>query len=227
MGALLIGGSVTAFSNMGKNNNNGADKEVQIQRLISQLTNSTIPGATALGVNKAPITIVEFADYQCPYCAIFNNETKNDLINKYVNTGIAKFVFRDLVLNDLPKDKLSTLAAEASYCAAEQNKYWDFHDEVYKNSKGENTGWVSKESLAEFAKAVKVNNIEQFSTCLDSHKYNQVVLKNDLFAKNLGLISTPTFLILQQNSTKIAAIEGAQPLPIFENTINQILNKTI
>ncbi len=227
MGALLIGGSVTAFSNIGKNNDNDANDDAQIQTLISQLTNSTMPGATALGVNGAPITIVEFGDYQCPYCAKFNNETKSDLVNKYVDSGMVKFVFRDLVLNDLPQDKLSTLAAEASYCAAEQNKYWDFHDEVYQNSKGENTGWISKEALIEFAKNVKVTDIEQFSSCLDSHKYGQIVLKNDRFAKDLGLVSTPTFLILQQNTSKIAAIEGAQPLYIFENTINQMLNQTI
>lgn len=227
MGALLIGGSVTAFSNIGKNNDNDANDDAQIQTLISQLTNSTMPGAAALGVNDAPITIVEFGDYQCPYCAKFNNETKSDLVNKYVDTGMAKFVFKDLLLNDLPQDKLSTLAAEASYCAAEQNRYWDFHDEVYQNSKGENTGWISKEALIEFAKNVKVTDIEQFSSCLDSHKYGQIVLENDRFAKDLGLVSTPTFLILQQNSSKIAAIEGAQPLYIFENTINQMLNQTI
>jgi protein-disulfide isomerase len=228
-GALLIGGSITAFSNIGKsnNNNNNADEKIQIQRLISQLTNSTVPGASALGVENAPITIVEFGDYQCPYCAKFNNETKNDLVNRYVSTGMAKFAFKDLILNDLPQDKLSTLAAEASYCAAEQNKYWEFHDEVYENSKGENTGWVSKESLTGFANAAKVNDINQFSSCLDSHKYNKVVLENDMFAKGLGLVSTPTFLILEKNSSKVAAIEGAQPLSIFENTINQVLNQTI
>ncbi len=78
---------------------------------------------------------------------------------------------------------MSTLAAEASYCAAEQNKYWQYHDEIYRNYKGENTGWISKESLIDFAKKVGVNNIEQFSSCLDSHKYNQVVMKNDSFWK--------------------------------------------
>ena len=225
-GALLIGGSLTGFSNMGKNNNTD-DKKAQIQKLISELTTPSIPGATALGNNNASIAIVEFADYQCPFCARFNNETKNDLITNYVDSGIARFVFKDFVVNDLPKDKLSTLAAEASYCAAEQNKFWDFHDEVFKNSKGENTGWLSKESLIEFAKNVKVNNIGQFSSCVDSHKYNQVVVKNDLFAKDLGLASTPTFLILKQNSTKVAAIEGARSLPVFQNTIDQFLNNTI
>jgi protein-disulfide isomerase len=226
-GALLIGGSLTGFSNIGKNNNNTDVKKAQIQKLISELTTPSIPGATALGDNNASIAIVEFADYQCPFCAKFNNETKNDLITNYVNSGIARFVFKDFVVNDLPKDKLSTLAAEASYCAAEQNKFWDFHDEVFKNSKGENTGWLSKEALIEFAKDVRVNNIGQFSSCVDSHKYNQVVVKNDLFAKDLGLASTPTFLILKQNSTKVAAIEGARPLPVFKNTIDQFLNNTI
>jgi protein-disulfide isomerase len=226
-GALLIGGSLTGFSNMGKNNNNDDNKKAQVQKLISELTTPSIPGATALGNNNASLAIVEFADYQCPFCAKFNNETKNDLITNYVNAGIARFVFKDFVVNDLPKDKLSTLAAEASYCAAEQNKYWDFHDEIFKNSKGENTGWLSKESLIEFAKNVKVNNIAQFSSCVDSHKYNQVVVKNDLFAKDLGLASTPTFLILKQNSTKVAAIEGARSLPVFKNTIDQFLNNTL
>ena len=226
-GALLIGGSLSGFSNMGNNNKDTDVKKAQIQKLISELTTPSIPGATALGNNNASIAIVEFADYQCPFCAKFNNETKNDLIDNYVNSGIARFVFKDFVVNDLPKDKLSTLAAEASYCAAEQNKFWDFHDEVFKNSKGENTGWLSNESLIEFAKNVKVNNIGQFSSCVDSHKYNQVVVKNDLFAKDLGLASTPTFLILKHNSTKVAAIEGARPLPVFKNTIDQFLNNTI
>jgi protein-disulfide isomerase len=226
-GALLIGGSLSGFSNMGNNNKDTDVKKAQIQKLISELTTPSIPGATALGNNNASIAIVEFADYQCPFCAKFNNETKNDIITNYVNSGIARFVFKDFVVNDLPKDKLSTLAAEASYCAAEQNKFWDFHDEVFKNSKGENTGWLSNESLVEFAKNVEVNNIGQFSSCVDSHKYNQVVVKNDLFAKDLGLASTPTFLILKHNSTKVAAIEGARPLPVFKNTIDQLLNNTI
>jgi protein-disulfide isomerase len=226
-GALLIGGSLSGFSNMGNNNKDTDVKKAQIQKLISELTTPSIPGATALGNNNASIAIVEFADYQCPFCAKFNNETKNDIITNYVNSGIARFVFKDFVVNDLPKDKLSTLAAEASYCAAEQNKFWDFHDEVFKNSKGENTGWLSNESLVEFAKNVEVNNIGQFSSCVDSHKYNQVVVKNDLFAKDLGLASTPTFLILKHNSTKVAAIEGARPLPVFKNTIDQFLNNTI
>ncbi|MGD9533705.1 MAG: DsbA family protein [Candidatus Nitrosocosmicus sp.] len=227
-GALLVGGSITAFSNYGKQNKSSTEANPQnIQQLISNLTTPVIPGATALGKPDAPINIVEFGDYQCPFCARFNAETKETLVSKYVDTGIVRFGFKDLVINDLPKDRLSTLGAEASYCAADQDKYWNYHDEVYRNSRGENTGWVSKESLITFAKNVNMTDISEFTNCLDSHKYSKLVAENDLFAKGLGLASTPTFLILKDNSTRIAAIEGAQPMKVFDDVIGQLLNNTL
>ena len=226
-GALLIGGSITAFSNFGGQNKSTSSEPADIQNLISNLTTPVIPGAKAIGNDDAPINIIEFADYQCPFCARFNQETKDELVSKYVDTGIVRFGFKDLVINDLPKDKLSTLSAEASYCAAEQDKFWDYHDEVYRNSRGENTGWISNESLVGFANNINIPNTAQFTECLNSHKYNQLVVQNDIFAKNLGLASTPTFLILKDNSTKIAAVEGAQPLNVFDDVIAQFLNNTI
>jgi protein-disulfide isomerase len=226
-GALLIGGSITAFSNFGGQNKSTSSEPADIQNLISNLTTPVIPGAKAIGNNNAPISIIEFGDYQCPFCARFNQETKDELVSKYVDTGIVNFGFKDLIINDLPKDKLSTLSAEASYCAAEQDKFWDYHDEVYRNSRGENTGWISNESLLGFANNMNMPNIAQFTECLNSHKYNQLVVQNDIFAKNLGLSSTPTFLILKDNSTKIAAVEGAQPINVFDDVIAQFLNNTI
>ncbi len=95
-GALLVGGTVATFTNIGKNSNNDAAKKAQIHQLISMLTNASLPGAKALGDTKAPITIVEFGDYQCPFCASFNNQTKNNLTANYINKGIAKFVFKIL-----------------------------------------------------------------------------------------------------------------------------------
>lgn len=228
-GALLVGGSITAFSNFGSNNNSSSSSSnpENIQQLISNLTSPIIPGATAVGNENAPINIVEFGDYQCPFCARFNQETKADLISKYVDSGIVRFGFKDLVINDLPKDKLSTLAAEASYCAADQDKYWQYHDEVYRNSRGENTGWITEDSLIDFARNVNITNISEFTNCLQAHKYNPTVVENDVFAKNLGLTSTPTFLILKENSTRIAAVEGAQPMEVFDDVINQLLNNTL
>ncbi len=226
-GALLIGGSITAFSNFGGKNKPSSSNPADTQQLISNLTSPVIPGAEAVGHKNAPLNIIEFGDYQCAFCARFNQETKDELVSKYVDTGIVRFGFKDLVINDLPKDKLSTLAAEASYCAAEQNKYWDYHDEVYRNSRGENTGWISTDSLIGFAKNVNMPNISQFTDCLNSHKFNQLVVQNDIFAKGLGLASTPTFLILKDNSTKIAALEGAQPIKVFDDVIAQFLNNTL
>ncbi|VFJ12761.1 DsbA family protein [Candidatus Nitrosocosmicus franklandus] len=226
-GALLIGGSITAFSNFGGNNNSSSSNPEDIQQLISNLTNPIVPGAAAIGNGDAPIDIIEFGDYQCPFCARFNQETKADLISKYVDPGIVRFGFKDFVINDLPADKLSTLGAEASYCAAEQDKYWEYHDEVYRNSRGENTGWVTQESLIDFARNINIPNVSEFADCLQSHKYNSIVVENDIFAKNLGLTSTPTFLIMKENSTRIAAIEGAQPIEVFDDVIGQLLNNTL
>jgi len=135
--------------------------------------------------------------------------TKDALISKYVDSGVAQFGFKPLILFDLPPDEFSTLATEASYCAADQDKYWAYHDELYRNSRGENTGWITKESLITFSKYVNISDVSQFTNCLNSHKYTKRVSEYDEFAKGLGLASTPTFLILKENSTRIAAIEGA------------------
>lgn len=72
-------------------------------------------------------------------------------VNNFVDTGQLRFIFKDFVINDLPFDRASTLAAEASYCAADQGKYWQYHDALYDNSDGENTGWVTEDSLRQFA----------------------------------------------------------------------------
>ena len=96
-----------------------------------------------------------------------------------------------------------------------------------KNSRDENTGWISKASLVGFAKNVNVIDVARFTECLDSHMYKQQVSPNDEFAKSLGLAISPTFLILMENSTKIAAVEGAQPLVVFDDVNALFLNGTI
>ena len=108
------------------------------------------------------------------------------IIEKFVKTGKVKYLFKDLIVNDLPRDKVSSLAAEASYCAAEQGKYWEYHDELFKNSQGENTGWVTKNNLKHFANITKIKDITKFSECLESSKYGDLVVKNDNFARSLG-----------------------------------------
>jgi protein-disulfide isomerase len=129
-------------------------------------------------------------------------------------------LFKDFVINDRPTDKLSTLAAIGSYCAAEQGKYWPYHDEVYRNSKGENTDWVSKNSLTQFAVYAGVTDINKFSSCLDSKKYQSLVTTNDNLARMYNLRSTPTFILIADGKL-MATIVGAQPYSVFEGAINR------
>jgi protein-disulfide isomerase len=157
---------------MGQNNSNSPPQSSELSDIVKQITQPVIQNASALGSDSANITIVEFGDYKCQYCARFHRETSNEIMDNYVNTGQAKFLFKDFVINDSAFDKGSTLASRASYCAADQEKYWQYHDEVYSNSEGENSGWVTKNSLMEFAKNVQIPDLMKFSECLDSQKYN-------------------------------------------------------
>ncbi|MDW0278728.1 MAG: thioredoxin domain-containing protein, partial [Nitrososphaeraceae archaeon] len=144
------------------------------------------------------------------------------IVNNYVKTGMINFMFKDFVINDRPSDKLSTLAAIGSYCAAEQGKYWPYYDEVYRNSKGENIDWVSKNSLTQFAVYAGVKDVNKFSACLDSKKYENLVVINDNLARSIGLTSTPTFILIAEGKMPLKIV-GAQPYSVFESAINQVL----
>ncbi|HET9807872.1 MAG TPA: thioredoxin domain-containing protein [Nitrososphaeraceae archaeon] len=220
--AVMFIGTIAGFLNFSPksntmNQNPAADKETIINKLFTPVS----VNASALGDEQAKITIVEFADYQCPFCAKFNKETKDSLIQNFVDTGKVKFLFKDLIVNDRPNDKASTLAAAASYCAAEQGKYWEYNDELYKNSQGENTGWITKDNLKQFANNIRVPDLMRFSDCVESGKYNMIVNENDSLAKNIGLSSTPTFIFY--NGTTPVAVQGAQPYELFEQVINEMI----
>ncbi len=170
-------------------------------------------GSPVLGNPNAPITIVEWGDYQCTYCHLFHVNSKGSLIREYVDSGKVNFVFRDFPLNGPD----SILAAEASYCANDQNKYWQYHDELYKNWAGERTGWVNRKSLDAFANTVGLN-ITQFDNCLNDKKYEQRVLDNQKFGEDMGINATPTFLIF--DNKKMERIVGAQPFSAFQQVLD-------
>jgi protein-disulfide isomerase len=220
--AVMFIGTIAGFLNFApKSNNMNQNPAADTETIINKLFTPVSVNASALGDEQAKITIVEFADYQCPFCAKFNKETKDSLIQNFVDTGKVKFLFKDLIVNDRPNDKASTLAAAASYCAAEQGKYWEYNDELYKNSQGENTGWVTKDNLKQFANNIRVPDLMRFSDCVESDKYNTIVNENDSLGKNIGLTSTPTFIFY--NGTTPVAVQGAQPYELFEQIINEMI----
>jgi len=185
-----------------------SDKQITAQSLIQD-------GSPLMGNPTAPITVVEWGDYQCTYCHRFHQSSKDVLIQEYVDTGKINFVFRDFPLNGPD----SVLAAQASYCADDQGKYWEYHDEIYKNWAGERTGWVTRQSLDQFANTVELDLV-QFNKCLDDKKYEQKVLENEKFGTKIGIKATPSFLIF--NNEKITKIEGNQPFSVFRQVIDTI-----
>jgi protein-disulfide isomerase len=218
---IMVGGAVAAvLMNSPSTALNKDDNNEVIQQIVAPISEN-VPVLAADG-GSSNITMVEFGDYQCQYCARFHNETKNQIMNNFVDTGQIRFVFKDFVINDLPSDRASTLAAEASYCAADQGKYWQYHDELYDNSRGENTGWVTENSLKQFATRIGIQNLTEFSGCLENHTHRDLVEANTQLANVIGLRSTPSFVIIS-NETVPIAIEGAQPFPVFKQAIDDVL----
>ena len=172
-------------------------------------------GSPIIGNPDAPITVLEWGDYQCTFCYKFHQSSLNILLSEYVDTGRVKLVFKDFPLNGPD----SVLAAEASYCAGDQGKYWEYHDELYNNWGGERTGWINNDSLNKFAKSTDLE-LEQFSSCLSEHKYRQKILELEKFGKEIGIDATPSFLIF--NDEKIIKIRGNQPIDAFRQSIDDL-----
>ncbi|MFB5624047.1 MAG: DsbA family protein, partial [Nitrosopumilus sp.] len=106
-----------------------------------------------------------------------------------------------------------------AYCAEDQKKYWQYHDELYKNWGGERTGWITRESLDRFGITVNLNLVE-FNKCLDEQKYHEKVTSLHDFGKEIGIDATPSFLVF--NSEKIIKIRGNQPLEVFLKTFDEL-----
>ena len=172
-------------------------------------------GSPIMGNVKAPITVLEWGDYQCTFCYKFHQNTLDIINEDFIKTGKVKLVFKDFPLNGPD----SLLAAEAAYCAEDQGKYWQYHDELYKNWGGERTGWVTRTSLDRFANMVGLD-LTEFNTCLDEHKYKDRVIALHEFGKEVGIDATPSFLVF--NDQKIIKIRGNQPLEVFLKTFDEL-----
>lgn len=166
------------------------------------------------GNPNAKLTIVNFADYQCPFCARFHADAYPQIIKEYVDTGKAKFVFKNLAF----LGKESTDAANAALCAKEQNKFWEYHDKLFASQDGENKGGFAPEKLKGFAADLGLNTT-QFNSCLDSAKYNAQVTADNAEANKNGFQSTPS------TAVGTTPIVGAQPYAQFKTAIEAELAK--
>ena len=181
---------------------------------IHLLIDNTSP---LLGSKDAPITMIEFGDYQCFYCNKFYHDTEPDIVKNYINTGKVRMVFKDFPI--IGQDSVN--AAHASHCAQEQGKFWDYHDMLYNNWTGENTGWASSTNLLAFAKQVGLD-ITQFNQCMTDSKYISTVQGSLSNAKDLGLTGTPDFFIISSNRS-VTKVVGAQPYDVFDNIFKSMI----
>ncbi|HSG73961.1 MAG TPA: thioredoxin domain-containing protein [Nitrosopumilaceae archaeon] len=179
----------------------------------------TSNSAISLGNENAPITLVEFGDYQCFFCNKFFHETEPSIIKNYVETGKVKIIFKDFTI--IGPD--SIVAAHATHCANDQGRYWEFHDELYNNWGGENNGWASSENIVKFAQNVGLNE-EEFTQCMNEGKFQQLISSSSDDARNLGITGTPAFFVIGPDN-QITKISGAQPYEVFQKLFDSELQK--
>ncbi len=178
------------------------------------------PEDNALGDPDAPVTIIEYSDFQCPYCLRFAQQIEPDLIANEVATGRVRFIYRSMGDFIGPE---SLAAAEAAYCAGEQNRFWDYHDILFANWQGENVGSFSQKRLLQFAEALGLD-MNAFRSCLDDHKYRARALKDKQDGIAAGVRGTPSFVIIAPDGSQ-QLIEGALPYTEFRKAIEEALKK--
>lgn len=170
-----------------------------------------------LGNKNAKVTIIEFSDYQCPFCRSFWKDALVQIRKDYVDTGKVRFVYRDYPLSFHP---MAMPSAQASECADDQGKYWEFHDKLFSEQEklGQGTVTYTVLDLKKWAAAIGLN-AGQFNQCLDSGKYKAEVEKDMADGTAAGVSGTPSTFI---NGRQIV---GAQPYASFKTIIDEELNK--
>ena len=175
----------------------------------------------AMGDPNAPIKIEEFSDYQCPFCARFYEETEGQIADTYVADGTVYFVYRSFGNFIGPE---SQAAAEAAYCAGDQDKYWEYHDILFANLTGENVGAFATRRLQAFGEALSLD-MDAFNSCFSSNKYADRVNQDYLDGSAAGVTGTPAFLITfsVNGEEKQRFIAGAYPFSEFQTQIEGAL----
>lgn len=170
------------------------------------------------GSESAPLTLVEYTDYQCPFCARHAKVVLPEILKNYVDTGKVRYVLRDF---PLPFHKQAGKASEAALCAGDQGKYWQMHDELFRNQ-----GALDADKLPGYAKAVGIN-VDTFNACLASGKYTGRVAKNAADGGKAGVRGTPSFVLgYTQPGGEVKGekmVRGAVPYAAFQSVIDELL----
>ena len=176
-------------------------------------------GSPILGDTNAPITLIEFGDYQCHFCNVFFHSTEDAILKEYIETGKVRMIFKDF--NIIGPDSIN--ASHGAHCANDQKLFWKYHDILYSNWTGENNGWASSENLGKFAEEIGLDK-DEWAKCMVSANHSQRILASNEDAKSLELTGTPAFFIIGPDG-KTTRVFGAQPFEVFENIFEAELKK--
>ena len=174
-----------------------------------------LAGMAMLGSKNAPITMVEFTDYQCPFCQRFHNTVFSELKKDYVDTGKVRFYSRDLPL-EFHSNALR--AAQAARCAADQGQFWALRDLMVANPDK-----LDMENIAAFATSLKMD-VGAFRSCVQSEKYKNAVQTDTMEAMKIGADGTPTFVIGKSTPEGVDGelLVGAMPYLVFEQKLKDL-----
>lgn len=178
-------------------------------------------GAPLLGKRSAPITIVEFGDFQCEFCDRFAKQTEPKINSTYIQTGRVNMIFMNFVTHG--PDSLT--AAMAAQCAKDQGTFWSFYDILYKNQGPENSGWANANNLKKLASQLSGLDKQKFNSCLDSSKYKSIANRDTALAISSGFQGTPTFVIEKADGSKAERLLGAYPFSSFQAIIDKKLSE--
>jgi protein-disulfide isomerase len=185
---------------------------------IAQPTTEARPQAdfNAMGDPNAPVKIVEYSDFQCPFCKQFADETEQQIVDTYVSTGKVHFVYVPYGPNGQWIGPESEAAARAAFCAGDQGKFWEYKDYLFANHTGENVGDFTDKRLQAFAEALGLN-MSDFNSCFNSSKYDQKLQEGLTQGVQAGAGGTPSFVINGKS------VVGAQPFSVFQQEIEAAL----
>lgn len=168
---------------------------------------------TVKGAENAKVIIVEFSEYQCPFCKRYVDETYVKIMENYGDK--IKYIFRDY---PLPFHQHGQATAQAARCAGDQQKYWEYHDKLFAEKERWSTGEDITETLVVFSTELGLDS-NSFRDCLTSGEYAQAIKDDFALGQKVGISGTPSFFI---NGRKLV---GAQPFEKFKNIIEEELNK--
>lgn len=223
--SILVNGGVIKLGNSLGNAPSAPTTPAQAPTAPTGPVKVSVDDDPILGSKDAPVTLIEFSDYECPFCKRHFDQTYPDLKKDYIDSGKVKLVFRDLPLPF--HDPMATFEAMAANCAKEQGgdaTYFKFHDEIFKRTKSNGNG-LTKDDVYKISTDLGLNT-NNLRSCVEAEKYKDEVQKDIADANTAGASGTPTFFIGKSTSGKEIEgqiIVGAQPYSAFQTAIDALL----